>query len=93
MKGPWLAATESGEAARAASPELPRLSRYPTRTVPAVLSRARSRHRRPTAASGPLSCGVAAFVVAVRTPRGDLHCAQIFRRPLQLVGSRPRWAR
>jgi hypothetical protein len=36
MKGTRLPVTESGVAARAASPTLGRVSRYPTRTAPAV---------------------------------------------------------
>jgi hypothetical protein len=55
MKGIRLAVSESGVAAGAASPALRRLSRYPTRTAPAVPGHVRSRHRRPPAASDPAS--------------------------------------
>ena len=55
MKGARLAVTESGEAARAASPTRYRLSRYPTRTAPAVPGHVHTRLRPSPAATSPPS--------------------------------------
>jgi hypothetical protein len=53
MRGPWLARTDSGGAAWAASPTVSRLSRYPTRTAPAAPGHLHTRARPPAAATNP----------------------------------------
>jgi hypothetical protein len=53
MSGSRLAATELGEAAMAPSPTIFRLSRYPTRTAPAIPRHVHTRLRPSPAATGP----------------------------------------
>jgi hypothetical protein len=89
MRETRLAVTESDGAARTASPALARLSRYPTRTASAVPGQVDSRPRRPTAASGPISCAPAAFVDAVRTSHEGPDRSELLTRLIQFVGSRP----
>jgi len=93
MRGARPAVTEPGVAAGAASPTLSRVSRYPTRTAPAVPGPVGSRPWRLTAASGPPSCARTAFVVALRTPKERPDRSEIVPRLIQLIESRPRWAR
>jgi hypothetical protein len=93
MRGARLALTESGWVATAASPILDRLSRYPTRTASAVPGHIRSRNWGPTAASGPVSCGVDASVDAAPPRYGYPDCSRIGPWPVQRTKSRSRWAR
>jgi hypothetical protein len=58
MRGDRLAVTESGIPTRAISPALSRLSRYPTRTTPAVPDHVDTPLRQlPTARSVPRAAG------------------------------------
>ena len=58
MRGARLAMTESGGAARAASPTPSRLSRYPTRTAPAAPDHIHTRLRQlPVTTSLPWAAG------------------------------------
>jgi hypothetical protein len=83
-----LTLTESGGATRAASPVLDRLSRYPTRTAPAVSGHIRSRSCGSTAGSGPVSCGVDASADAAPPRYGYPDCSRIGPWPVQLIKSR-----
>jgi hypothetical protein len=69
MRGARLAVTEAGGAARANSPTPSRLSRYPTRTAPAVPGYVSTRLQLPPAATSP---PVAADELGRRTGPGHL---------------------
>jgi hypothetical protein len=67
MRDARLARTDSGVAARAASPELSRLSRYPTRTAPAASGHLHTRAWPPAAATNP-PCGRASPTLPSHAP-------------------------
>jgi hypothetical protein len=87
MRGPRLAVTAPGGAARALSPALSRLSRYPTRTAPAVPGQTDSRPRSLTGASGRVSCALRALINAVRASRRAFDRPGIVPQLIQLAES------
>jgi hypothetical protein len=89
MRNPRLVRPASGGFARAAASTLPRLSRYPTRTAPAVPGQTDNRLLRSTTVSGPVSCALTAFIDAVGTSQGSPYRQGIVPRPFQLAESRP----